>query len=99
MPLKTKHFDAADPLTSPELIDGYLDEAIATGNPAVIRLALSVVARARRRLAVRRRPGLSDQQPTLVVTSTAFTCSERSAPAAALRIRPGAIAPRRGLSG
>jgi len=51
MPLKTKPFDAADPLTSPELIDGYLDEAIATGNPAVIRLALSVVARARRRLA------------------------------------------------
>jgi hypothetical protein len=29
---------ADDPLTSPELIDGYLDEAIATGNPAVIRL-------------------------------------------------------------
>ena len=55
MPLKTKPFDAADPLTSPELIDGYLDEAIATGNPAVIRLALSVVARARRRLAVKRR--------------------------------------------
>ena len=46
MPLKTKPFDAADPLTSPELIDGYLDEAIATGNPAVIRPALSVVARA-----------------------------------------------------
>ena len=43
MLLKTKPFDAADPLTSPELIDGYLDEAIATGNPAVIRLALSVV--------------------------------------------------------
>jgi DNA-binding phage protein len=55
MPLKTKPFDAADSLTSPELIDGYLDEAIATGNPAVIRLALSVVARARRRLAVKRR--------------------------------------------
>ena len=65
MPLKTKPFDAADPLTSPELIDGYLDEAIATGNPAVIRLALSVVARARRRLAVRRPAGRrkSDREP------------------------------------
>ena len=77
MPLKTKPFDAADPLTSPELIDGYLDEAIATGDPAVIRLALGVVARARRRLAVRSRP-----------VSTAFTCSERIAPAAAHRTGP-----------
>ena len=48
MPRKTKPFDY---LTSPELIEGYLDEAIATGDAAVIRQALSVVARARRRLA------------------------------------------------
>ena len=61
MPLKPRPFDDAAPLTSPELIDGYLDEAIATGDPAVIRLALSVVARARRRLAVRRRPGVTVQ--------------------------------------
>ena len=48
---KTKPFDAADHLTTPELIEAYLDEAIATGDAAVIRQALSVVARARRRLA------------------------------------------------
>ena len=48
MPFKPKPFDA-DRLTSPELINGYLDEAIATGNAAVIRLALRVIARARSR--------------------------------------------------
>ena len=62
MPLKTKPFDAADPLTSPKLIDGYLDEAIATGNPAVIRLALSVVASERIRFL---RPGKAGNRAPL----------------------------------
>ena len=48
MPRKTKPFDH---FSSPELIEAYLDEAIATGDAAVIRQVLSVVARARRRLA------------------------------------------------
>lgn len=60
---KTKPFDAADDLTSPELIEGYLDEAIATGDPEVIRLALGIVARARRRLTVRRRSKKDDRKP------------------------------------
>ena len=46
MPRKTKP-EPFDHLTTPELIEGYLDEAIATGDPDVIRLALNVVARAR----------------------------------------------------
>jgi DNA-binding phage protein len=37
-------------LTSHELIEAYLDEAIATGDAAVIQRALIIVARARRRL-------------------------------------------------
>ena len=48
---ENRRVDAADHLTTPELIEAYLDEAIATGYAAVIRQALSVVARARRRLA------------------------------------------------
>jgi probable addiction module antidote protein len=60
---KTKSFDAADDLTSPELIEGYLDEAIATGDPDVIRLALGNVARARRRLA-RRALRKGDRKPS-----------------------------------
>ena len=54
MPRKTKP-EPFDHLTTPELIEGYLDEAIATGDPDVIRLALNVVARARRRLHLARR--------------------------------------------
>jgi DNA-binding phage protein len=50
VPIETKPFDEADYLTSEKLIEGYLDEAIATGDTDVIRLALNVVARARKRL-------------------------------------------------
>jgi probable addiction module antidote protein len=46
MTLKTKPFDAADYLTSPAMVEGYLNEAMATGDPAVIQQALGAVARA-----------------------------------------------------
>ncbi|BCW90029.1 hypothetical protein sos41_31970 [Alphaproteobacteria bacterium SO-S41] len=40
-------FDAAEYLTSPEVIAAYLEEAAATGEAAVIARALGAVARAR----------------------------------------------------
>jgi probable addiction module antidote protein len=38
--------DAPDYLTSPARISGYLDEAVTTGDPAAILLALGAIARA-----------------------------------------------------
>jgi DNA-binding phage protein len=48
--MKIGPFDAADYLTSPEMIVGFLREVIASGTPAEINLALDVVERAMRRL-------------------------------------------------
>jgi len=56
MPLKTKPFDAADYLTSPAMAAGYLNEAIATGDPAVFQHALGALARARGMTKVANRP-------------------------------------------
>jgi hypothetical protein len=47
--------DAADYLTNPERIAGYLNEVIATGDPAVIEHALGVAARAIARYQARRK--------------------------------------------
>jgi len=56
MPLETKPFDEADYLTPPpERISGYLSEADATNDPAVIRRALDVAARAIARYSQRKR--------------------------------------------
>jgi hypothetical protein len=55
MPLETKPFDEADYLTSPEKISGFLSEADATNDPAVIRHAIDVAARAIERYSQRKR--------------------------------------------
>ena len=39
-------FDPAEYLDSPEAIQAYLDEAVATGDPAFIEESLDVIARA-----------------------------------------------------
>lgn len=57
--LKTKPFDAADYLDSPEMIDGFLHEVLASGEPAAIAHALGVVARARGMSQVAKASGLS----------------------------------------
>ena len=43
------NFDAADYLKSPEAIAAYVNEALATGDAAYIRVASETIARARRR--------------------------------------------------
>ncbi len=45
MATKTTKFDAADYLDSEEAIAAYLNDALETGSPAEIRLALGTVAR------------------------------------------------------
>lgn len=57
--LEIKPFDAADYLTSPARIAGFLEEAIATGDPAVIQHALGAIARARGMSKVAKASGLS----------------------------------------
>ena len=46
MTLKTKPFDTADYLATPDMITGYINKAFATGDLATIERALVVVARA-----------------------------------------------------
>jgi probable addiction module antidote protein len=43
--MKTKVFDAADHLDNPEVIAAYLSEALESGDPRLVRLALGAVAR------------------------------------------------------
>jgi probable addiction module antidote protein len=57
--LKIKPFDVADYLTSPEMIDGFLNEVVASGEPAAIQHALGVAARARGMGKVAKATGLS----------------------------------------
>jgi probable addiction module antidote protein len=63
--LKIKPFDSADYLTGPDMILGYLNEVIATGNPgdlgaaAIIQHALGVAARAHGMTKVAKATGLS----------------------------------------
>ena len=57
---KTEPFDAADYLETDQDIAGYLSEALATRDPAVIALALGAATRARGIARVARRAGLSE---------------------------------------
>jgi probable addiction module antidote protein len=59
MPLQTKPFDAADYVTSPEIIIRYLNEVIARGDAAAVQHTLGAVARARGMTTVARASGLS----------------------------------------
>lgn len=59
MPLKTKPFDAAEFLKTPEEIAGYLEEAFADGDPTFIATALGDAARARGMAWVASETGLS----------------------------------------
>lgn len=57
--VKTKLFDAADYLDSPETINAYLDEAFETGDAAFVAHALGTVARAKGMAKVARKSKLS----------------------------------------
>ncbi len=56
---KTLPYDSADYLKDPETMQLYMDEAFATGDPALITHALGVIARARSMADVARKTGLS----------------------------------------
>ena len=57
--MKTTVFDAADYLETEEDIAAYLTEALATGDTAVVTLALGAIARARGMTRIARATGLS----------------------------------------
>jgi probable addiction module antidote protein len=59
MPTKTRQFDPAAYLDTDEAIAAYLNEAIASNDPAFIADSLGVVARARGMTKVARDAGLS----------------------------------------
>lgn len=61
MALKTRPFDPAEYLDSPEAIAAYIDDAMATGDLAFIADAIGVVARAGNVSALARDTGLSRQ--------------------------------------
>ncbi|HXI05917.1 MAG: addiction module antidote protein [Bradyrhizobium sp.] len=56
---KTRPFDAAEYLDSPETIAAYLSEAFATNDPGYITDAIGTVARARGMTSVAKDAGLS----------------------------------------
>jgi probable addiction module antidote protein len=57
--IKTKPFDPAEYLDTPETIAAYLTEALETGDPAFVADALGVIARARGMSEVAREAGVS----------------------------------------
>jgi probable addiction module antidote protein len=57
--LKTKAFDSAEYLDSNEAISAYVEEALATEDPAFIAKALGTVARARGMGQIAKKAGLS----------------------------------------
>ena len=57
--MKTTPFDAADYLETEEDVAAYLTEALATGDTAVVALALGAIARARGMTRIARASGLS----------------------------------------
>jgi probable addiction module antidote protein len=57
--MKTTPFDAADYLETEEDIAAYLSEALATGDTAVVALALGAIARTRGMTRIARATGLS----------------------------------------
>ena len=56
---KTKRFDPAEYLDSPEALATYMTEALETGDPAFVADALGVIARARGMSEVAREAGVS----------------------------------------
>ena len=59
MTLKTRRWDAAEHLDSPEMIAAYLDAAFEDGDPQLIAAALGDVARAKGMSQLARDTGLS----------------------------------------
>jgi probable addiction module antidote protein len=57
--LKTSPYDSADYLNSPEAVSAYLEEALATDDPAFIAAALGAIARARGMTEIAHKAGLS----------------------------------------
>jgi len=57
--VKTKPFDPAEYLDTPESIATYMTEALETGDPAFVADALGVIARARGMSEVAREAGVS----------------------------------------
>jgi probable addiction module antidote protein len=57
--VKTTPFDAADYLETEEDVAAYLTEALATGDTAVVALALGAIARTRGMTRIARATGLS----------------------------------------
>jgi len=56
---KTLPYDSAEYLKDPETMQLYMDEAFATGDPALIAHAVGVIARAKSMAEVARKTGLS----------------------------------------
>jgi probable addiction module antidote protein len=59
MAIKTTRFDSAEFLDSVEAIGAYLEEALATDDPAFIAQALGTIARARGMSQIAKQTGLS----------------------------------------
>jgi probable addiction module antidote protein len=57
--IKTAPYDSAEFLHTPEAVQHYMDEALATGDPAFIAHALGTVARAKSMTEISRKTGLS----------------------------------------
>jgi probable addiction module antidote protein len=57
--VKTKPFDAAEYLDSPEMIAAYLTESFESDDPAAIAMAIGAVARSQGMSAVAEKAGLS----------------------------------------
>ena len=55
----TGDFDVADYLDSPEMIAGYLNETLATGDTALITKAIGTVARAKGMTAMAKETGVA----------------------------------------
>lgn len=56
--IKTTRYDPAQYLTTPRDREGYMSEALATGDPAFIADALGVIARAKGMTEIARQTGL-----------------------------------------
>ena len=59
MPIKTTKYDAAEYLETAEDVVAYIEAAFEDGNPAIIKNALGVVARARGMTAIAREAGVT----------------------------------------
>jgi probable addiction module antidote protein len=59
MMVKTKPYDAAEVLDSPEMIAAYLNEAFSSDDPALMAMAIGAVARSQGMSTVAEKAGLS----------------------------------------